>query len=61
MFGDDNVMKNVVKHQERLKAWDVTGIKNKDQHDTKAHQVFIDVVDELLEKLNDFEEAGKYE
>lgn len=61
LFGDDNVMKNVVKHLERLKVWDVTGITNNDQHDKKAHQVFIDVVDELLEKLKHFEEVGKYE
>lgn len=61
MFGADNVMNNVVKHLERLKAWDVTGITNNDQHDKKAHQVFIDVIDEMLEKLEHFEEVGKYD
>lgn len=61
LFGEDNVMKNFVKHLERLKAWDITGITNNDQHDKKAHQVFIDVVDEMLDKLERFEEAGKYE
>ena len=61
LFGEDNVMKNVVKHLERLKAWDITGITNNDQHDKKAHQVFIDLVDEMLAKLEHFEEAGKYE
>ena len=54
-------MKNFVKHLERLKAWDITGITNNDQHDKKAHQVFIDVVDEMLDKLERFEEEGKYE
>lgn len=61
MFGEDNVMENVVKHLERLKAWDITGITKNDQHDKKAHQVFIDVVEELLEKLEHFEAVGKYE
>ena len=61
IFGEDNVMENVVKHLERLKAWDVTGINNNDMHDKKAHQVFLDVVDELEQKLAQFEEAGKYE
>ncbi|MCP1146637.1 AAA family ATPase [Lysinibacillus endophyticus] len=61
MFGDENVMENVVKHLERLKAWDITGITDIDQHDKKAHKVFMDVVDEMLEKLQHFEEAGKYE
>lgn len=61
MFGEDNVMKTVVKHLERLKAWDVTGITDNDQHDRKAHKVFTDVLDELLEKLEAFEEGGKYE
>ena len=61
MFGSDNVMENVVKHLERLKAWDVTGITNNDMHDRKAHQVFLDVIDELEAKLSQFEEAGKYE
>ena len=61
MFGEDNVMKTVVKHLERLKVWDVTGITDNDQHDSKAHKVFTDVLDELFEKLEAFEEHGKYE
>ena len=51
IFGEDNVMKSVIKHLERLKAWDITGITNNDQHDKKAHRVFLDVVDEMVEKL----------
>ena len=61
LFGEDNVMQNMVKHLERLKVWDITGITNNDQHDTKVHQVFIDVIDEMLEKLEHFKEAAKYE
>jgi chromosome partitioning protein len=55
IFGEDNVYTNYIKHQERLKAWDVTGIASQDQHDKKAHQVFINVVKEMLEKIEHFE------
>lgn len=61
LFGDDNVMTHYIKHLERLKAWDVTGITDKDQHDRKAHKVFIDATEELIQKVEHFEEAGKYE
>lgn len=61
LFGEDNVFKNVIKHLERLKSWDITGIKNIDHHDKKAHQTFIDVVDEIEEKLAHFEAVGKHE
>lgn len=60
-FGEDNVFNTVVKHLERLKSWDVTGIKNEDQHDRNAHNIFEKVVEELLEKLNTFEMEGKYD
>ncbi|OZS77305.1 cobyrinic acid a,c-diamide synthase [Tetzosporium hominis] len=56
LFGEDNVFKSVVKHLERLKAWDVTGIKNEDHHDRKAHQIFLDVIKEMDEKLVRLEE-----
>lgn len=55
LFGDDNVFENYVKHLERLKAWDITGITYKDHHDKKAHQLFQDVVSEMLEKIEHFE------
>ncbi|AQQ55583.1 AAA family ATPase [Planococcus lenghuensis] len=61
LFGEDNVFKSVIKHLERLKAWDMTGIRNDDHHDRKAHQAFIDVVNEIEEKLERFELVGKYE
>jgi len=60
VFGKQNVFNPVIKHLERLKSWDVTGIKNNDHHDRYAHNVFIDVVDELLKKLKLFEKEGKY-
>lgn len=61
IFGENNVMENIVKYLERLKASDVTGVTNNDMHDRKAHQVFLDVVDDLESMLLQFEEAGKYE
>lgn len=61
MFGEDNVMKSYIKHLERLKMWDVTGITDNDQHDRNAHKVFIEAVEELESKLKEFEEVGKYE
>ena len=39
----------------------MTGITDNDMHDRKAHQVFLDVIEELEQKLGKFEEAGKYE
>lgn len=61
LFGDDNVMENEIRHLERLKVWDVTGITREDQHDRKAHRVFIKATEELIKKIDAFEEAGKYE
>lgn len=61
LFGNDNVMQNEIRHLERLKVWDVTGITNDDQHDRKAHLVFTKATRELIEKIDAFEEAGKYE
>lgn len=49
-----NVLNTIVKYQERLKVYDVEGIRinyningKPDTWDKKAHQVFIDVLDEL--------------
>ena len=55
MFGEDNVMENVVKHFRALKGLDV----DNDMHDRQAHQVFLDVIEELEAKLGKFEEADK--
>ncbi|EAE1273814.1 ParA family protein [Listeria seeligeri] len=53
MYGS-NVLNTIVKYQERLKVYDVEGISVNynvngkiDMWDTKAHQVFIDVLEEL--------------
>lgn len=55
MYGS-NVLNTIVKYQERLKVYDVEGITvsynvngKVDMWDTRAHQVFIDVLDELDE------------
>lgn len=53
LYGN-NVLQTIVTYQERLKAYDAEGISmghmytgNKDQWDQRAHQLFIDVLDEL--------------
>ncbi|CWV13995.1 CobQ/CobB/MinD/ParA nucleotide binding domain [Listeria monocytogenes] len=55
MYGS-NVLNTIVKYQERLKVYDVEGITvsynvngKVDMWNTRAHQVFIDVLDELDE------------
>lgn len=55
MYGS-NVLNTIVKYQERLKVYDVEGINisynvngKVDMWDTRAHQVFIDVLEELDE------------
>lgn len=59
-----NVIDTIVKYQERLKVYDVEGIKinysytgKPDGWDLKAHQVFIDVLNELNEH-EDYLERG---
>lgn len=55
LYGN-NVLDTIVKYQERLKVYDVEGIKinhsykgKPDSWDLKAHQIFLDVLDELDE------------
>ena len=61
----NNVLDTIVKYQERLKVYDVEGIqlktnasKTPDQWDLKAHKVFKDVLNELDEHEQEFEEVG---
>lgn len=60
-----NVLETIVKYQERLKVYDVEGIKigtnytgKPDIWDLKAHQVFIDVLNELTEHEKTLEGIG---
>ncbi|ERS92450.1 ParA family protein [Staphylococcus simulans] len=49
----DNVLNNTVKQRERVKMWDVTGIKNEDMHDKEALDMYRSIVDELIERIGD--------
>lgn len=51
MFGEEHVFKNVIKHMERIKRFDMTGIKNDDMHDASVHKVFTAVAKEFLERI----------
>ena len=53
LFGVENMFKNVVKHMERLKRWDMIGIteNEKDVHDKRVHAVYETLTDEFLERL----------
>ncbi|SJN25851.1 Chromosome (plasmid) partitioning protein ParA [Marinilactibacillus psychrotolerans 42ea] len=60
-----NVLNTIVKYQERLKVYDVQGIEMNenvngkiDMWDKKAHDVFINVLDELTEHENYFIERS---
>ena len=51
-FGDNMVFTNVINHLERLKRYDRQGINHKNnKHDNRVHEVYNDMVDELLERI----------
>ncbi|MBS4462201.1 AAA family ATPase [Aerococcaceae bacterium zg-B36] len=58
-FGDDNMLKTVIKHMERLKRYDVIGISdpdydaNADIHDKRVFSLYNECTNELLERLGD--------
>jgi chromosome partitioning protein len=50
---EDNVFENLVKQRERVKSWDVTGIKNQDMHDREALKMYGNIAKELIERIGD--------
>ncbi|WP_170148443.1 hypothetical protein [Ureibacillus endophyticus] len=50
-----------MKHLERLKARDVTGITDNVMHSRITHQLFLDVIKVLEQELGLFEETDKDE
>lgn len=56
-FGKDNMFSTVVKNMERLKRYDMKGIvdpdinKTYDVHDKRVHELYDDVTNELLERI----------
>lgn len=53
IFGKDNIFKNTIRSMERLKRYDVTGITSDDMHDKKVSKVYVDVTDEIINKLKE--------
>lgn len=53
IFGKDNIFKNTIRSMERLKRYDVTGITFEDMHDKKVTNVYIDVTNEIINKLKE--------
>lgn len=49
----DNVFENLVKQRERVKSWDVTGVKNQDMHDREALKMYGNIAEELIERIGD--------
>ena len=55
-FGEEMIFDTVVRHMERLKRYDRKGISDPDYttkwdvHDKRVHEVYSDVVDELIER-----------
>jgi chromosome partitioning protein len=63
-FGKDNIFETIVKNMERLKRYDITGItdpdcktQKHDMHDMKTNRLYKTITAELLERMNEIEEA----
>lgn len=52
-FGEENVFQTTIRNMERLKRYDITGITDEDMHDKRVSQVYIEVTDELLQRIGD--------
>lgn len=56
-FGEKNMFKNIVTHMERLKRYDIIGIKDpdidedSDIHDKRVHELYKNVTEEVLERI----------
>ncbi|MHA8263776.1 ParA family protein [Lactobacillaceae bacterium Melli_B3] len=57
MFGDENIFKTRVNFKQRIKRFGVTGITNDTKFDTKVFDLYEEVTDELLERIDDINEA----
>ncbi|MBM6940775.1 ParA family protein [Limosilactobacillus coleohominis] len=57
-FGKDMVFNQIIRHMERLKRYDRTGIAEKgltkyDMHDTRVHYIYNNLTKEILARLKD--------
>lgn len=50
IFNEQNVFKNVVRHMERLKRFDITGIVEEDMHDRRVIDEYTVITKEFLER-----------
>lgn len=50
-FGTSNLFKTQIKQMERLKRYDITGITDVDFHDKRVLEVYTNVANELLERI----------
>lgn len=53
-FGKESIFKTVVPQMERIKRFDINGIRNKDQFDKKVLSLYRTVTEELLTRINYF-------
>ena len=57
-FGDDMLFDQIIRHMERLKRYDRTGIAEKgltkyDMHDTRLHYIYTKLTNEIIDRLKD--------
>jgi len=52
-FGEENMFQTTIRNMERLKRYDITGITDEDMHDKRVSQVYIEVTEELLQRIGD--------
>ncbi|KDA47365.1 replication-associated protein [Leuconostoc pseudomesenteroides 1159] len=55
IFGESNIFSTIVPQMERIKRFDINGITNHDRHDLKVLQKYTEVTDELINRLNFYE------
>jgi len=55
IFGSTNVFQTTINSMERLKRYDITGITELDMHDKKVSALYETVTNELLERIEGFE------
>lgn len=53
IFGEENIFRTTIRNMERLKRYDLTGITNEDMHDAKVKNIYNDVTDEFLRRLEE--------
>lgn len=58
IFGESNIFSTIVPQMERIKRFDINGITNHDRHDLKVLQKYNKVTDELITRLNFYENEG---